>query len=129
MTPNRMGAYFEEFTEGEVIQHALSKTVTESDNNLFSPLTMNHHPVHLDVSYARNNQHGRILAVGMPVSYISEPAISSLGFEEVVHPAHLQGIYAPVSDGPLACSRLDAILPMPDAVLDLLLDNHELYTN
>ena len=94
MTPNRMGAYFEEFVQGETIRHALSKTVTESDNNLFSLMTMNHHPVHLDNVYASDNQHGRILVVGtyvfslvvgLTVSDISGLAIANLGYKDVVH--------------------------------------------
>ena len=38
--------YFEEFEVGQEIRHSLSKTIFESDNNFFSLLTMNHHPVH-----------------------------------------------------------------------------------
>lgn len=94
MQPNRMGAYFDEFTAGELIDHALSKTVMESDNNLFSLLTMNHHPVHLDATYAGETQHGRILVVGtyvlslvvgFTVSDISGKAIANLGYDEVRH--------------------------------------------
>lgn len=94
MQASRMGAYFDEFTEGEVIEHALTKTITESDNNLFSLLTMNHHPVHLDAHYAALNQHGRILVVGtlvfslvvgFTVADISGKAIANLGYEEVKH--------------------------------------------
>ncbi len=48
----QIGRYFEEFKEGEIIQHKISKTIFESDNNLFSLLTMNHHPVHLNQDYA-----------------------------------------------------------------------------
>ena len=36
MDRHTIGQYFEDFTEGDVIQHALSKTIFESDNNLFS---------------------------------------------------------------------------------------------
>lgn len=106
-----MGAYFEEFTEGEFIRHALSKTVTESDNNIFSLLTMNHHPIHLDTSYASENQHGRILVVGtyvfslvvgMTVSDISGLAIANLGYEEVVH-------LAPVFIGDTLRSRTEVL--------------------
>ena len=58
------GRYFEEFAEGAVYQHAVRKTITESDNNLFCLLTMNHHPVHLDLAYAAEAQHGKVLVVG-----------------------------------------------------------------
>lgn len=94
MQPSRMGAYLDEFVDGEVIEHVLSKTVTESDNNLFSLLTMNHHPVHLDEVYAKGNQHGRILVVGtyvfslvvgFTVADISGKAIANLGYDDVRH--------------------------------------------
>ena len=54
MAAHRFGRYFDEFTVGEVFEHALTKTITESDNNLFSLITMNHHPVHLDDHYAKS---------------------------------------------------------------------------
>lgn len=89
-----MGMYFEEFEVGGVIRHALSKTIFESDNNLFSLLTMNHHPVHTNAHYAAGQQHGQplvvgtlvfSLAVGMTVPDISGKAIANLGYEEVRH--------------------------------------------
>jgi acyl dehydratase len=94
MTANTIGFYFEDYTPGEVIRHAASKTVTESDNNLFSLLTMNHHPVHLDAEYAKTKQHGRILVVGtyvlslivgMTVADISGKAIANLDYEKIEH--------------------------------------------
>lgn len=94
MITSRLGNYFEDFTEGEVIEHALSKTIFESDNNLFSLLTMNHHPVHINTDYAGKNQHGRILVVGtlvfsvvvgITVPDISGKAIANLGYENIEH--------------------------------------------
>jgi acyl dehydratase len=91
---NNYGRYFEEFAIGEVIQHPLGKTIFESDNNLFSLLTMNHHPVHLNIDYAGQNQHGKVLvvgtlvfslAVGLTVSEISGKAIANLEYEEILH--------------------------------------------
>lgn len=49
---------------GDIIKHKVTKTVTESDNNLFCLLTMNHHPVHLNFEYASGQIHGRPLVVG-----------------------------------------------------------------
>ena len=46
MEASKLGLYFDEFVVGETVEHALSKTIFESDNNFFSLLTMNHHPVH-----------------------------------------------------------------------------------
>lgn len=96
MATSKFGNYFEEFKKGEVILHALSKTIFESDNNLFSLLTMNHHPVHTNIDYASKNQHGKILVVGtlvfsivvgITVPDISGNAIANLGYENVQHVA------------------------------------------
>lgn len=90
----QIGRFFEEFTEGEVIEHKLSKTIFESDNNLFSLLTMNHHPVHINQDYASNNEHGKILvvgtlvfslSVGLTVPDISGRAIANLAYENIDH--------------------------------------------
>ncbi|MBQ2608284.1 MAG: MaoC family dehydratase [Paludibacteraceae bacterium] len=94
MEPSKLGMYFEEFEVGQEIQHSLSKTIFESDNNLFSLLTMNHHPVHTNLDYAQKNQHGQLLVVGtlvfsivvgMTVPDISGKAIANLGYEDVKH--------------------------------------------
>lgn len=91
---SNFGNYYEAFTIGETIQHSLSKTVFESDNNFFSLLTMNHHPVHLNVNYAQGQQHGKILVigtlvfslvVGITVADISGKAIANLEYESVKH--------------------------------------------
>ena len=91
---SKLGNYYEEFTVGETINHALSKTIFESDNNLFSLLTMNHHPVHLNIDYVKNHQHGKILVVGtlvfslvvgMTVPDISGKAIANLAYESIDH--------------------------------------------
>lgn len=94
MQQSVLGLYYEDFVVGDEIRHSLSKTIFESDNNFFSLLTMNHHPVHTNVDYAAKNQHGRILvvgtlvfslAVGITVPDISGKAIANLGYEEVKH--------------------------------------------
>lgn len=94
MTPSPLGLYFEDFEVGEEIRHSLSKTIFECDNNLFSMMTMNHHPVHTNIDYASKNQHGQILvvgtlvfslAVGITVPDISGKAIANLGYEDVRH--------------------------------------------
>ena len=64
MNQSVLGLYFEDFVVGSEIKHELSKTIFESDNNLFSLLTMNHHPVHTNLDYASKNQHEEILVVG-----------------------------------------------------------------
>jgi acyl dehydratase len=55
------GLYFEEFAEGQVFEHALSRTVTEMDNVLFTTLTMNPQPLHLDAEFAKTTEFGRPL--------------------------------------------------------------------
>ncbi|PJE00514.1 MAG: dehydratase [Leptospira sp.] len=94
MEPNKMGAYYEEFVVGEEIFHCQSKTVFESDNNLFSMLTMNHHPVHTNMDYCEKEQHGQILVPGtlvfclvvhLSVMDISGKSIANLGYENIEH--------------------------------------------
>lgn len=94
MNQSVLGLYFEEFIIGSEIRHSLSKTIFECDNNIFSLMTMNHHPVHTNIDYASSNQHGKLLvvgtlvfslAVGITVPDISGKAIANLGYEDVKH--------------------------------------------
>lgn len=94
MNQSVLGLYFEEFIIGSEIKHSLSKTIFECDNNIFSLMTMNHHPVHTNIDYASSNQHGKLLvvgtlvfslAVGITVPDISGKAIANLGYEDVKH--------------------------------------------
>lgn len=94
MNVNILGLYYEDFIAGKEIRHSLSKTIFESDNNFFALLTMNHHPVHINLDYATNNQHQTILvvgtlvfslAVGMTVPDISGKAIANLCYEDIKH--------------------------------------------
>jgi len=55
------GLYFEQFQDGQVFEHALSRTVTEMDNVLFTTLTMNPQPLHLDAEFAKTTEFGRPL--------------------------------------------------------------------
>ncbi|MCX7735845.1 MAG: MaoC family dehydratase [Candidatus Kapabacteria bacterium] len=94
MVKTKFGKYYEEFNIGDIIYHAASKTIFESDNNLFCLLTMNHHPVHINLDYAQKSQHGKILVVGplvfsivvgITVQDISGQAIANLEYEFVKH--------------------------------------------
>ena len=89
-----MGTFFDDFVIGEIIKHSTSKTIFESDNNLFSLMTMNHHPLHTNIDYAKKQQHGKILVVGtlvfsitvgITVPDISGKAIANLEYEEIKH--------------------------------------------
>jgi len=93
---NQFGRYLEEYKTGDIYKHWPGKTITESDNNLFCLLTMNHHPVHLDNKYCESQQYGKVLVVGplvlsivvgMTVSEISGKAIANLEYEKVTHNA------------------------------------------
>ena len=53
------GLYYEEFTVGRVFDHAWTRTVTEMDNVLFSSLTMNVQPLHLDEEFASKTEFGQ----------------------------------------------------------------------
>ena len=53
------GLYFEEFTVGQAFDHAWTRTVTEMDNVLFSSLTMNVQPLHLDEEFASKTEFGQ----------------------------------------------------------------------
>ena len=94
MKNNQLGNYYEDFINEEVIKHPLSKTIFESDNNMFSLLTMNHHPIHTNIDYAEETQHGQILvvgtlvfslAVGITVPEISGKAIANLEYLNIKH--------------------------------------------
>jgi acyl dehydratase len=94
MERSKLGSYFEEFVVGETISHSLSKTIFESDNNFFSLITMNHHPLHTNIDFAEKSQHGKILVVGtlvfsivvgITVPDISGKAIANLNYEDIEH--------------------------------------------
>ena len=91
---NTFGCFLEDFVVGDVWKHYPAKTITESDNNLFCLLTMNHHPVHLDAEFAKDHRYGRILVVGtyvfslvvgMTVADISGKATVNLAYDHVHH--------------------------------------------
>ena len=86
------GRYFEDFTLGDVYEHRPGKTVLESDNHLFTLLTLNTHPLHFDAAYAAHSEFRRPLVnscltlsivVGMSVSDVSQKAIGNLGWTDI----------------------------------------------
>jgi acyl dehydratase len=90
------GLYFEEFSEGQVFEHALTRTVTEMDNVLFTTLTMNPQPLHLDAEFARTTEFGRPLVnsiftlglvIGMTVGDTTlGTTVANLGMSDVRFP-------------------------------------------
>jgi acyl dehydratase len=55
------GLYYDEFTVGQVFDHAITRTVTETDNLLFTTLTHNPQPLHLDVEFVKQTEFGQRL--------------------------------------------------------------------
>jgi len=53
------GLYYEEFEIGQVFEHPITRTVTEMDNVLFSSLTHNPQPLHLDEEFAKQTEFGQ----------------------------------------------------------------------
>ena len=93
------GLFFEDFHEGQTFDHALSRTVTEMDNVLFSTLTLNPQPLHLDEEFARTTEFGqRIvnslftlgLMIGISVNDTTVgTTIANLGMTDVKFPSPL----------------------------------------
>jgi acyl dehydratase len=115
MRRDEMGRYLEEFQQGDIIHHSLSKTIFESDNNLFCLLTMNHHPLHTNTQYAADTQFGKpvvvgtlvfSLVVGLTVPDISGKAIANLCYESV---DHLAPVF--INDTLYARSEILAVIP------------------
>lgn len=90
------GRYFDEWQVGDRITHQPGRTVTETDNLMFSAMTHNMQPLHLDAEFARATEFGQILvnscftfslAVGLSISDTTlGTLIANLGFDKVVTP-------------------------------------------
>jgi len=91
------GRWFDELPVGTVVQHVTRRTVTETDNVLFSTMTMNPAPLHLDAAYAATTEFGRplvnsmftiALTVGISVPELTLGTIvAQLGLSEAAFPA------------------------------------------
>lgn len=90
------GLYFEEFTVGHVFKHAVTRTVTEADNTLFSVMTLNMQPLHLDAHYSEGTEFGQRLVnslftlglvIGISVTDTTlGTTIANLGMSDVSFP-------------------------------------------
>lgn len=90
------GRFFDEWLVGDRIVHQPSRTVTETDNLLFSAMTHNMQPLHLDAETARASEFGQILvnstftfslAVGLSIADTTVGTlVANLGFDKVVTP-------------------------------------------
>lgn len=90
------GKYFDELEVGAVFRHQVTRTVTEMDNVLFTTLTMNVQPLHLDEEFAKGSIFGQRLVnsiftlglvVGLSVADTTlGTTVGNLGFEQVEFP-------------------------------------------
>jgi itaconyl-CoA hydratase len=86
------GRYFEDFRLGDVFSHPLGRTVSETDNQWFTLLTMNTNELHFNAHFAARSEYQRELVnsgltlamvLGLSVSDISQNAIANLSFDEI----------------------------------------------
>ncbi|MDW3214695.1 MAG: MaoC family dehydratase [Ilumatobacteraceae bacterium] len=92
----RRGRYYDEYEIGDVFKHKPGRTITETDNTLFTTLTMNTQSLHLDAEVAAQSEFGQRLvnslmtlsiAAGLSVGDTTEgTTIANLGFGEIGFP-------------------------------------------
>ncbi|WP_062784101.1 MaoC family dehydratase [Novosphingobium capsulatum] len=90
------GRFFDAWAVGDRIEHPIRRTVTETDNLLFSCMTHNPQPLHLDAEAARASEFGQILVngtftfalmVGLSVGETTlGTLVANLGYDAVVMP-------------------------------------------
>ena len=90
------GKFFGEWTVGEAIDHPLRRTVTETDNLLWSTMTHNTQPLHIDAELAKASEFGQILVngtftfslmVGITVAETTMGVlVANLGYDKLVMP-------------------------------------------
>jgi acyl dehydratase len=90
------GRYYDEWQIGDRIEHPIRRTVTETDNLLFTTMTHNPQPLHLDAEAAKASEFGQILVngtfsfalmVGLTVGETTlGTLVANLGYDAVVMP-------------------------------------------
>ena len=90
------GRWFEELPVGFAMRHALTRTITEADNVMFTCLSMNPQPLHLDAEFAAGTEFGQrlvnslftlALIVGLSVSDLTlGTTVANLGFDRIDFP-------------------------------------------
>jgi acyl dehydratase len=90
------GLYFEDFEVVQEFKHVLTRTVTEMDNTMFSLLTMNPQPLHIDAHFAASTEFGQRIVnslytlgimIGMTVYDTTlGTTVANLGMTDVVFP-------------------------------------------
>ena len=91
------GRYFDDWSIGDRVEHEIRRTVTETDNLLFSTMTHNPQPLHLDIEAAKASEFGQILVngtftfalmVGLSVGETTlGTLVANLGYDKLVMPA------------------------------------------
>jgi itaconyl-CoA hydratase len=86
------GRFYDDFEVGDVYQHPLGRTVTETDNTWFTLLTMNTHQAHFNTQYAAHSEFKKPLvvstltlaiAVGQSVTDLTQNALANLGWDKI----------------------------------------------
>lgn len=90
------GRWYEDWAVGDRIVHEIRRTVTETDNLLFSTMTHNAQPMHIDVEAARASEFGQIivngtftfaLMIGLSVADTTiGTLVANLGYDKLVMP-------------------------------------------
>ncbi len=90
------GKYFDEWVIGDTLTHDIRRTVTETDNLLFTVMTHNPQPLHLDIEAAKASEFGQILVngtftfslmVGLSVGDTTlGTLVANLGYDKLVMP-------------------------------------------
>ena len=90
------GRYFDEWQVGDRVEHAITRTVTETDNLLFSVMTHNPQPLHIDAEVAKASEFGQVLVnstftfalmVGISITETTlGTLVANLGYDKVVTP-------------------------------------------
>lgn len=91
------GRFFDDFEIGDLYQHPLGRTVSETDNTWFTLMTMNTNQMHFNAEYACRSEFGRPLvvstltiaiAVGQSVTDLTQNAFANLGWDDIkmTHP-------------------------------------------
>jgi len=90
------GRHYDEWQVGDRIEHPIRRTVTETDNLLFSTLTHNPQPLHIDAEAAKASEFGQILVngtftfslmIGLSVAETTlGTLIANLGYDKLVMP-------------------------------------------
>ena len=90
------GRYFSDWNIGDRLDHDIRRTVTETDNLLFSTMTHNPQPLHLDLEAAEASEFGQILVngtftfalmIGLSVGDTTlGTLVANLGYDKLMHP-------------------------------------------